>query len=292
MDKRFYINNDCYIDFSEQVLVDTKETHNLTRQQLKMLECFISNVNTVISTETFLDCVWEYDDIINSNQYEKQLVRDAIKSLRDLSYILRECIETKVKIGYKFNCSTYRAATKTFNRGKLISLGTIKDLLEGNVNFSTLIEKDVNCCVIFETYTNEQFLKRILPEITSDTLLEGALDIEVVMQGKHDDDLRCKLAKSFAEDTGYRIKELTKKCKRMLEHGNVDAFYSYVSDLFDLILMDSKVHRTLKNVYQRCVSDGDAYKGLANIVLFAILGEKYYMNVIRNENDYTKFKTH
>lgn len=148
-------------------------------------------------------------------------------------------------------------------------------------------------CMTLRSFENDSdFMNTILPHNLLLVILpeadssEGIADL---MQGTHSDALRrtaCEeLQCSFSKDgPSYLVDDILKKCKSLNLSEN--QFFTVYETLFKIL--GDKGERLLR--YQlRCQTPTYPYIGMAMLIVYALLGEKYFYHMIPNETLVEKY---
>lgn len=148
-------------------------------------------------------------------------------------------------------------------------------------------------CMTLKSFENDSdFLNTILPRNLLRVILpeadssEGIADL---MQGTHSDALRrtaCEeLQRSFSKDgPSYLVDDILKKCKSLNLSEN--QFFTVYETLFKILGDNGE---RLLRYQQRCQTPTYPYIGMAILIVYALLGEKYFYHMIPNETLVEKY---
>ncbi|WP_168123136.1 response regulator transcription factor [Paenibacillus sp. HB172176] len=92
--------SDLTLDMRSRIVTQGEDTIVLTKREFDLLECFMQNVNIVLTRDIILDKVWGYDSEVETNvvdvyvRYLRGKLNDLkeekyIKTLRGVGYVMR-----------------------------------------------------------------------------------------------------------------------------------------------------------------------------------------------------------
>ena len=268
-------------------------TYNATgAQQNRLLHYLVLNAGQTLTKEQITAHVWGYDvdsDVSN-------LIYDTVSAVRRLlkKAGLNGAVTTKTGIGYAFTESVEKikpAAAKTEETCESLppvfsesapkfTLDTVYLLLMGDSMYKKAwflqsvgyIEKLPPLSLepgSADTVAEDAFYSWILPK---------SIWARILCTYPEESDRRAlygglDLKQDFQNDSGWRGRELTRNCKTYLERMLIP---SVIETTLGAVLQNSPQLSELYRLWQRCSEENNVHRGVALVILCALLGERNF----------------
>lgn len=171
----------------------------------------------------------------------------------------------------------------------IICLAYIQALLEGKLGYELSrsafalgmpLEPSVHLRIVQPFDSQDAFLRAILPEAM---LPEERSSLMTFGYTEADKD---KYSRLMLSDSRSRTRMLAHKCSVLCASAiNVNALYPNALFLIGLSEENDACSLYLRHCFQSCVNSTNPSKGLAVIILYALLGPEYFKLVIPHESD-------
>lgn len=298
MDELYKIQNVTY-NATGCTLQTSKESIDLTAQQNRLLRYLVINAGHTLTKEQIAEHVWGYD--VDSDV--SKLIHDTVYAVRRLlnKAGLDRCITTKTGIGYAFTENVEKikpTAAKTEETSESIppvfaenapkfTLDTVYLLLMGDSMYKKAwflqsvgyVEKLPPLSLepgSADTVAEDAFYCWILPESVWARILRTypeEKDRRALYSGEGVSELLLDLKQDFQNDSGWRGRELTQHCKTYLERMLIP---SVIETTLGAVLQNSPQLHDLYHLWQRCSEENNVHRGVALVVLCALLGERNF----------------
>lgn len=298
MDELYKIQNVTY-NATGGTLKNDKAVIDLTAQQNRLLHYLVLNAGQTLTKEQITAHVWGYDvdsDVSN-------LIYDTVSAVRRLlkKAGLNGAVTTKTGIGYAFTESVEKVkptAAKTeetceslplvfAESAPKLTLDTVYLLLMGDSMYKKAwflqsvgyIEKLPPLSLepgSADTVAEDAFYSWILPESIWARILctyPEESDRRALYGGEGTSELLLDLKQDFQNDSGWRGRELTRNCKTYLERMLIP---SVIETTLGTVLQNSPQLSELYHLWQRCSEENNVHRGVALVILCALLGERNF----------------
>ena len=98
-------------------------------------------------------------------------------------------------------------------------------------------------------------------------------DRRALYGGEGTSELLLDLKQDFQNDSGWRGRELTRNCKTYLERMLIP---SVIETTLGAVLQNSPQLSELYHLWQRCSEESNVHRGVALVILCALLGERNF----------------
>ena len=127
-----------------------------------------------------------------------------------------------------------------------------------------------------DTVAEDAFYSWILPESIWARILctyPEESDRRALYGGEGTSELLLDLKQDFQNDSGWRGRELTRNCKTYLERMLIP---SVIETTLGAVLQNSPQLSELYHLWQRCSEENNVHRGVALVILCALLGERNF----------------
>lgn len=303
----YIVNNYYLINFEDHEIKNLKNgikkaLGGLSEAFLKLL---IENRNTTIKYGNIINDICP----LNESKNDKQPLYDARDELKniikdiDSDIDFNEWIKTYYNEGYKFIAnvevqhSTQEDTELEINIGILYTLlygeGSDKNMLlcrlSNKANYKKEIPSKCFTKTCYNKLTKLEFLESVLPtEMISFIYDFTSKQIEQLGNGKGI--LPSSLQQNIYNDiknNELRITDIIKKCRRETEN-NLFNIETILSCILSIINYDGS-NRRLFDCYHRCTDGGFVYRGLAVLLIYALIGKNRFEQLVSKDTDYKLF---
>lgn len=273
MDELYKIQNVTY-NATGGTLKNDKAVIDLTAQQNRLLRYLVLNAGQTLTKEQITAHVWGYDvdsDVSN-------LIYDTVSAVRRLlkKAGLNGAVTTKTGIGYAF---TESAPKFTLDTVYLLLMGDSMYKKAWFLQSVGYIEKLPPLSLepgSADTVAEDAFYSWILPESIWARILctyPEESDRRALYGGEGTSELLLDLKQDFQNDSGWRGRELTRNCKTYLERMLIP---SVIETTLGAVLQNSPQLSELYHLWQRCSEENNVHRGVALVILCALLGERNF----------------
>lgn len=315
MDELYQIQNVLY-NATGCTLKANEKIIDLTAQQNRLLRCLVLNAGHTLTKEQIIEHVWGY----NADSNSSRLIYDTVSNVRRLlkKAGLDRCIATKTDVGYVF---TERVEKVEVENGKpkqknsdiekasetvhippafaedkpKLTLDTVYLLLMGDSMYKKAwFLQSVGCTAKLpplclepgsaDTAAEDAFFRWILPESVWARILLSCPeenDRKALYGGEGSTALLSDLKQDFQNDSGWRGRELTRHCQTYLERMLIP---SVIETTLGTVLQNSPQLRDLYRLWQRCSEENNVHRGVALVVLCALLGKRNFKMLAETRN--------
>jgi DNA-binding response OmpR family regulator len=94
---------DLQLDYEALTIQRNGESHRLTRKEFDLLAILMQHAGTVMHREDLLMLIWGYNSTIHTRTLDVHILR----LRRHLNRLGLECIETIVRVGYRYHTAVH-----------------------------------------------------------------------------------------------------------------------------------------------------------------------------------------
>lgn len=131
-----------------------------------------------------------------------------------------------------------------------------------------------------DTVAEDAFYSWIFPESIWARILctyPEESDRRALYGGEGTSELLLDLKQDFQNDSGWRGRELTRNCKTYLERMLIP---SVIETTLGAVLQNSPQLSELYHLWQRCSEENNVHRGVALVILCALLGERNFKMLV------------
>lgn len=162
-----------------------------------------------------------------------------------------------------------------------------KGFVEDDEITSTLILHDIRAFleglttekdIIFKSFqSNEEFVQYLLPRNCIDDFTSMGITCDAVVECGYDDEYVKRIGDKFFHDNFYRTRQVVANCKRIYEDINYAEFlYDGCLTTLTSHITNARTKELIISCIRRCTNGSYPYRGLAVLVLLALLGEAQF----------------